>query len=348
MGSRDLLYKEHLKTKWGQTISLLERISCAHLIEEIIPSPLNKGFRNRAKFRVYENRGTVRIEGTDPYEGDVAFEKALWILPAWARKVVGHVATYRKDYRHDFPFDGFELQLTHGKQQAHLAISVKRVFSEFFVAYAEDLWKTIPELIGVAIPSKRTELGDILLDHWLRGKSFLAHYGAFFQSNLSLTPRLLDKIAREAKEIDYGRIIDLYCGVGVLSLSFAKKETKIVGVESNKDAVECALKNALSLGYESSSFIHSKVENFVLSNELRPDSLVIINPPRSGCNSSVIDSVARQKPKNILLISCFLETHVRDLELWQEREYEVASISAFDMFPFTPFLETVTRLKFKH
>jgi len=329
-------------------ILLLERIGCAHLIQEITPSPLKKGFRNRAKFRVYENQGTVKIEGTDPYDGDVPFEKALWIIPAWARRVVEHVATYRKDYRHDFPFDGFELQLTHGRQQAHLAISAKRVFSEFFVPYAEYLWKTVPELIGVAIPSKRLELGESLLDHWLLGKSFLAHYDSFFQSNLSLTPRLLDKIASEAKKIAYKKIIDLYCGVGVLSLSFAKKDMRIVGVESDRNAIDYASKNALSLGFESSSFTHSKVETFVKSNELRPDSLVIINPPRSGCDSSVIESIAQQRPNNILLVSCFLETHVRDLTLWQERDYEVASISAFDMFPFTPFLETVTRLKNKH
>jgi len=347
MDSRDLLYKEHLEAKQGRLVSLLERIGCAHLIQEITPSPLKKGFRNRAKFRVYENQGTVRIEGTDPHDGDVPFEKALWILPAWARRIAGRVATYRKEYRHDFPFDGFELQLTHGRQQAHLTISAKRVFSEFFVDYAENLWETIPGLMGVAIPSKKIELGDILLDHWLLRKSFLAHYDSFFQSNLSLTPRLLDKTASEAKEIDYERIIDLYCGIGLLSLSFAKKDSRILGVESDRKAVDCASTNALRLDFESASFIHSKVENFVKTAEFPPSSLIIINPPRAGCDSSIITSIAQQRPHNIILVSCYLETHVRDLELWQEEGYEVASISAFDMFPFTPFLETVIRLTSK-
>ena len=329
-------------------ISLLDRIGCESLCQIITPTPLQKGFRNRAKFRVYENQGTVRIVGTDPHEGDVPYEKALWILPAWARKIAGRVATYRKDYKHDFPFDGFELQLTHGRQQAHVIISVKRLISEFFEAYAKDLWTTIPELMGVAIPSQKIELGDVCLDHWLLGKSFYGHYDSFFQSNLSLTPSLLDRIASEAKEIHYDKIVDLYCGSGLLSLSFAKKGTRIVGVESDKNAVDCASKNALRLGFKSSSFIHSKAENFVESEESRPDSLVIMNPPRAGCESSVIDSVTRQSPNNIILVSCYLETHVRDLGLWQERDYDVASIAAFDMFPFTPFLETVTFLKNKH
>jgi len=328
-------------------ISLLEKIGCTNLIQEITPSPLKKGFRNRAKFRVYENQGTIRIEGTDPQEGDVPIEGALWILPAWARRIAWSVVTYRKEYRHDFPFDGFELQLTHGRQQAHAIIFVKRVVSEFFMAYAKDLWETIPELRGVAIPSQKIELGDVLLDHRLLGKSFLAHYDSFFQSNLSLTPRLLDNIASETKEIDYERIIDLYCGVGLLSLSFAKKDSKIIGVESDRKAVDCASTNALRLGFESASFIHSKVENFVKSAEFPPDSLVIINPPRAGCDSSIISTIAQQMPKNILLVSCYLETHVRDLELWQKEGYELASISIFDMFPFTPFLETVTRLTSK-
>ncbi len=329
-------------------IFLLERIGCEPLCQIITPTPLQKGFRNRAKYRVYENQDTVRIVGTDPHEGDVPYERALWILPAWARQIVERVASYRKDYRYDFPFDGFELQLTHGRQQAHVIISMKRVFSEFFESHAKDLWAKIPELIGVAVPSQKIELGDVCLDHWLLGKRFYGHYDSFFQSNLSLTPSLLDQIASEAKAIDYQAIIDLYCGVGLLSLSFTDRGTRIVGVESDKNAVESASKNALNLGYKSSSFNHSKAENFVKSKEFHSDSLVIINPPRTGCDSLVVDIVARQSLKNIILVSCDLETHVQDLKLWQEKNYEVASISAFDMFPFTPFLETVTRLKNMH
>jgi tRNA/tmRNA/rRNA uracil-C5-methylase (TrmA/RlmC/RlmD family) len=288
----------------------------------------------------------VRIEGTDPYKGTVPFEQALWILPDWAGQIVRRMVTYRENNKNDFPFDGFELQLTHGRQQAHAIISVKRVSSESFEVHAKDLWKSIPELIGVAIPSKKVELGEVCLDHLLLGKSFLAHYNSFFQSNLSLTPRLLSGVALEAKRIDFESITDLYCGVGLLSLSFAKKDTRIVGVDSEKMSVDCALKNALRLGLESTAFKKSTVENFVKNDQFRPDGLVIVNPPRAGCDSSIITSIAQQKPSDIILVSCYLETQVQDLKLWIENGYKVVSISAYDMFPFTPFLETITRLQY--
>jgi tRNA/tmRNA/rRNA uracil-C5-methylase (TrmA/RlmC/RlmD family) len=341
------LYKKYLESKTTWMILQLETVGFGHLCRKITPSPLKKGFRNRAKFQVYENKGVVRIEGTDPYRGVVPFDEALWILPSWARRIVKSVADYREEYKHDFPFDGFELQLTHGRQQAHIIIAVKKLSSGFFETYAKDMWKTIPELIGVAIPSQRVELGDVFLDHWILGRSFFAHYDSFFQSNLSLTPRLLDRLASEAKELSCNRIIDLYCGVGLLSLSIATKNCTISGVDSEKKSVDCALQNALRLGFESTSFKHSKVGSFIRSAQFCSDSLVLVNPPRAGCESSVIDSIAQKKPRNILCVSCDLETHVRDLKLWLEKGYMVSSISAFDMFPFTPFLETVTRLTFK-
>jgi tRNA/tmRNA/rRNA uracil-C5-methylase (TrmA/RlmC/RlmD family) len=300
--------------------------------------------RTRAKFRVRENQGIIRIEGTDPQQGTVPFERVLWILPAWARPIAEDVAAYREEHKHDFPFDGFELQLTHGQQQAHALLSVKKTFSINFEDCAEDLWTAIPKLKGVAIPSQRIELGDVCLDHRLLGKHFLAHYDSFFQSNLSLTPELLDRLVSEAEAMDFVNIVDLYCGVGLLSLSLAKKETPIVGIESEKKSVDCAMKNALRLCLNSTTFIHSKVEIFLKRAEFHPGDLVIINPPRAGCDSSVIKSVAEQRPSHILLVSCCLETQVRDLELWKDEGYEAASISAFDMFPFTPFIETITRL----
>ena len=344
MGSREKLYLNHLKKKRMRMISLLESVGCGPLCQNITPSPLAKGFRNRAKFRVFENRGIIRIVGTDPHKGTVPFERALWILPEWGRSVARDVAAYREKHKHDFSFDGFELQLAHGQQRAHILLSVKKMFPKLYQDCAEGLRAAIPELIGVAIPSQRIELGDVCLDHRLLGKSYLAHYYSFFQSNLPLTPRLLHRLVFEAEEMDFEKIIDLYCGVGLLSLSMANEETPIVGVESRKVSVDCAQKNALRLGFTAASFLREKVENFVRSTAFNPDSLVVINPPRSGCAASVISSISTHKPKNVLLVSCCLETHVKDLEIWQQAGYDVASISAFDMFPFTPFIETVARL----
>ena len=88
MQTRFQLYRNHLESKRLRMVTLLETIGCEQLCQKITPSPLKKGFRNRAKFQVYESQGTVRIEGTDPFNGAVPFEQALWILPDWARRIV--------------------------------------------------------------------------------------------------------------------------------------------------------------------------------------------------------------------------------------------------------------------
>jgi 23S rRNA (uracil1939-C5)-methyltransferase len=72
---------------------------------------------------------------------------------------------------------------------------------------------------------------------------------------------------------------------------------------------------------------------------------VLINPPRSGCPPKVINAITSRNPNHVLLISCSLKTHAIDLVMWKKGGYEILSLKAFDMFPFTDFLETVTVLK---
>jgi tRNA/tmRNA/rRNA uracil-C5-methylase (TrmA/RlmC/RlmD family) len=347
MQSLDTLYKKHLETKTQWMVALLNGIGLSYLCSKIIPSPFSDGFRNRAKFRVFHGINGMRIEGTDPIDGSVAFEKSLWILPDWSKKIVRNVVAFiQKDHK-DFVVDGFEVQLAHGKKNVHTTFSVKRSVTHSYEDLALALLTNIPEIVGVAIPSQKLEVGDIHLDHSIGGKDFCAHYASFFQSNLHLTPQLLENVSQICKKIAFREILDLYCGVGLLSLSVSEKDTKIIGIDTNRMAVESAQKNADRMDFRSAKFSVSSVDRSLRATEIGTNSLVLVNPPRSGCPSTVINAIVSQNPHHVLLVSCSLKTHVSDLAEWKKSGYEVLSFKAFDMFPFTDFLETVTVLKRK-
>jgi 23S rRNA (uracil1939-C5)-methyltransferase len=205
----------------------------------------------------------------------------------------------------------------------------------------------IPEIVGVAIPSQKLEVGETHLDHSIGSEEFCAHYASFFQSNLPLTPKLLENVSWISKKIAFREIFDLYCGVGLLSLSVGEKDTKIIGIDTNRMAVESAQENADRMDFHSAKFSVSSVERSIRTTEIGTNTLVLVNPPRFGCPPTVINTIASQNPHHILLVSCSLKTHVPDLVEWEKSGYEVLSFNAFDMFPFTDFLETVTVLKRK-
>jgi 23S rRNA (uracil1939-C5)-methyltransferase len=142
-------------------------------------------------------------------------------------------------------------------------------------------------------------------------------------------------------------IFDLYCGVGLLSLWAGEKDTKITGSDTNRMAIKSAQKNAVHLGFRSAKYSMSSVERFVQAAKIQTNSLVLINPPRFGCPPQVINGIASRHPDRIIIVSCSLKTHVLDLAEWGKKGYEILSLKAFDMFPLTDFLETVTELKIK-
>jgi tRNA/tmRNA/rRNA uracil-C5-methylase (TrmA/RlmC/RlmD family) len=347
MQSLDTLYRHHLETKNQWMIGLLEGIGFSHLCRKILPSPLKNGFRNRAKFRVFRDKKVLSVEGTDPLDGSVEFEKSLWILPDWSQKVIRDLVAFVQKNSEDFLADGFEIQLAHGQKNVHTTFSVNRSITASYQDLAAKVLAEIPGVVGVAIPSQNLEVGETFLVHTIGDKNFRAHYDSFFQSNLYLTPDLVAHVDRMCKETAIREIIDLFCGVGLLSLSTAKKNTPIVGIDTNRMAIASAQFNADAMGFCSAKYFISPAERFVKHAEIGTKSSVFINPPRSGCTLSVINGITSQSVEHIIIVSCSLKTHILDLAEWDKKGYEIVSLKAFDMFPFTDFLETVTELRIK-
>jgi 23S rRNA (uracil1939-C5)-methyltransferase len=265
-------------------------------------------------------------------------------MPTWGRKLVTQIVEIISVWLERFWIDGFEVQLSHGNRHAHVTLSVKKQERKSSLELANSLLERIANLDGVSIPSKKQVIGKSYLLHNINKRSFFSQYTAFFQSNIRLTPRLVNEVKQKCANIDFYRILDLYCGVGLFSLSIAGGSTPVIGVDINKRAIDSARLNAKNLGLSLVSFVCSPVENYLQNASISPHDFVIFDPPRTGCPQSLISIISKRKSSNICSISCNPHTQIRDLKKWIGNGYSVQSIAALDMFPFTEFLETVVFL----
>ena len=339
------VYEGHLARKTRKMHSLLKEAGWEDFCPDINPTPQDKGFRTRVKLQIFPSASGIGIRGKDPLAGDVGYKQMLWILPVWARDRVEEICCILDEHSPRFRIDGVELRLAHGREKAHITLSIKRQESGLLAPLAHELLEQIPDLIGVAVPSARQVFGDEFLMHRIMGKDIAAHYTAFFQANLFQLPVMLHHIKSSLVCVKPGFVLDLYCGVGLLSLLLGGKKDQIIGIDLNRGAIASAQKNAADLGFFQAKFFCSSVEKFLaLEAQSRPD-WIFINPSRLGCGAKVVASAAALGAETVCSVSCSFPSHMRDLLLWRRYGYRLLSLAAFDMFPFTDFLETVAVLE---
>lgn len=338
-------YSQHLQAKTNTMLSLWGELDCACPCPPIVPSPVESGYRNRAKFKIFGKGKQAITKGTDPVRGEVPYEESLWILPEWGRDIVRAVDSYLRGNSLGEGIDGFEVKLTHGRTEAYITLSVKRDSVGEENELAQGLLEKIDGLAGLVIPSKKKEYGDRFLHHHILDEDIFAHPSAFFQSNIFLTPVLIDHVRSLCAGDLFSRLYDLYCGTGLFSVFLRGNAEELLGVDTSRKAIESAWKNSGNIGLVKAQFICARMENYFVNLDIGSADLLLFNPPRSGVPSALIEAAAAKGTETVCIISCSLETHVQDLRCWIGGGYQVESIAAFDMFPFTDFLETVTLLK---
>jgi 23S rRNA (uracil1939-C5)-methyltransferase len=167
------------------------------------------------------------------------------------------------------------------------------------------------------------------------------HVLAFFQGNRYLVRELATHVVGQ---IDRGsRVIDLYAGAGLFSVSTAAVHgARVTAVEGDPVAVADLHINARQC--DNVEVIHQPVEDFVVATTQAPDGL-IVDPPRTGMSKAALDGAIRLRPRRIVYVSCDVATLARDSRWIVDAGYSLAAIDAFDMFPNTPHVETVVRFE---
>ena len=192
----------------------------------------------------------------------------------------------------------------------------------------------------------RTLFGRNYLMDTLCGLEFKLSMPSFYQVNRDQAEVLYGKALEFAGLTGNETVLDLYCGIGTITLCLAKAAKRVIGAEIVPPAIRDAKENALRNHVENAEFfcgdaadIAAKLE----SDGLRPD-VVTVDPPRKGLAPEVIASVAAMGPEKVVYVSCDPATLGRDVKIFREFGYEAKRAAAVDMFPGTAHVETVVLL----
>jgi 23S rRNA (uracil1939-C5)-methyltransferase len=170
---------------------------------------------------------------------------------------------------------------------------------------------------------------------------------AFFQTNTKQAEVLYSQVLLAAGLTGEEVVFDLYCGTGTIGLFCAHKAKQVVGIEINESAVESARGNAQRNKISNVSFylggVEQRLEELGKSSVAKPD-IVIVDPPRAGLEGDTVEKVAAFRANKIVYVSCNPSTLARDLKLFAEKGYTVASIQPVDMFPQTHHIECIAVL----
>ncbi|MGO1653209.1 23S rRNA (uracil(1939)-C(5))-methyltransferase RlmD, partial [Senegalia sp. (in: firmicutes)] len=157
---------------------------------------------------------------------------------------------------------------------------------------------------------------------------------SFFQVNPIQTEKLYNKALEYADLKEDETVFDLYCGIGSISLFLARTAKKVYGIEVVKTAIEDARLNAKINNINNTEFFAGKAEEVfpkLYKEGIRAD-VIVVDPPRKGCDERVLDTIVDMNPKRIVYVSCNPSTLARDLKYLDERGYKTKEIQPVDMF----------------
>ena len=214
-----------------------------------------------------------------------------------------------------------------------------------------------PQLVGVCLNLNRGRTNVIFGQetYTIAGKSYLREIFAgvtlqisadtFFQINTAAAELLLEKLSQQLNLQGNEILVDAYCGIGTFSLPLARQVKRAVGIEISASSIARARQNAQLNQIENATFYVGKVATGLEKLEFKPD-VVLLDPPRKGCNSQVIQTLLNLKPSQIAYISCKPATLARDIKLLCETGiYQPSFIQPADFFPQTTHVECLVILK---
>ncbi len=166
---------------------------------------------------------------------------------------------------------------------------------------------------------------------------------SFFQVNAPQTEKLYAKALEYACLTGKETVFDLYCGVGSISLFMARNAAKVYGVEIVDDAVENAKENARINNVENAEFYAgdcAEVVDKLMANGIKAN-VVVVDPPRKGCDADLLKLINNISPERLVYVSCNSATLARDIEELKQYGYKLKKVTAVDLFPQTPHIESV-------
>ena len=359
-------YEEECRLKADRVRQALNRLGGQNLESvPILPAPKVTAYRNKAQYPVTmdKNRAVAGFyrEGTH----EVVVCPRCEILPPEMDAVRDAVTDYMNQYRvpayDEATGKGLVRHIYVRKGWVSGALLVCLVVNGSRIPHPEALLARLRKIPGYAtlMLSENRRPGNGILGQqfytldgpgWIEdtlcGLTFRLSPRSFYQVNHDQAERLYEMAIQAAGIRKTDTVLDLYCGVGTITLAMAKAAGKVIGVEIEPQAVADAQANARRNGIENAEFLCGDAGKAALELEsrgLRPD-VVVVDPPRKGLNPDAIQAIANMSPKRLVYVSCDPATLARDVALLKPHGYTLTQTEAADMFPRCAHVETVCLL----
>ena len=359
-------YEEESRLKAQRVLQALNRIGGESLEElPILSAPDMYGYRNKAQYPVSSKKGKAYAGFYKAGSHEIVENSRCLILPEEADRVKDAVIDYMNQYR----ISAYD-EVLHKGLVRHIYVRRGAVSKQILVCLAVNgrSLKHVPELIDrlkkipgfttlvLAVNTRRgnavlgdefiTLYGPGYIEDTLCGLQFRLSPRSFYQVNHHQAQRLYQQAIEQAQITKADTVLDLYCGVGTITLAMAKAAGKVIGVEVVEQAVHDARENAQRNGIENAEFFCADAGQAALELEkqgVRPD-VVVVDPPRKGLNSDCIEALHKMSPRRIVYVSCDPATLARDVALLKARGYHLKSAQAVDLFPRCAHVESVVTL----
>lgn len=365
-------YEEQLFVKGQIVKDALERIGGFKDIpvRETLRSPRPERYRNKMVFPLGRNAEGKALGGffapashtlvplTDCRQGHR--DAGLWLGATLEYLEETHTTVYDENSRRGAARRLF-VRLAEGSKEAMVVLTAnaKKIKQpELFVekilaAKTEYTVKSIvlnvhTEPNNLLLGSKNKVLyGTETIEDVLGGLCFSISPHSFYQINAPQTENLYNTALSLAGLSGTETVLDLYCGIGTISLFAARKAGHVIGVEIVPQAIENAKENAKRNGIKNAEFILGSAEEIApkLANEGKAPQVVFVDPPRKGCDEAALSAILKMNPKKIVYVSCNPATLARDAKRLCQKGYTLQEAVPTDMFPNTSHVEAVVLLQ---
>ena len=360
-------YEEESRLKAQRVRQCLNRIA-GEAPEEIpiLSAPTCRNYRNKAQYPVSAKKGRAYAGFFRAGTHEVVENKRCLILPEEADAVKDAVV----DYVNQFRIPVYD-EVAHKGLLRHIYVRRGVVSGQILVCLVcngsklpkvEELLKRLQKIPGFTtlVLSVNTKKGNAVLgdefitlhgpgyiEDTLCGLNFRLSPRSFYQVNHHQAQRLYETAISQAGITKNDLVLDLYCGVGTITLAMASAAGKVIGVEVIPQAVEDARDNARRNGIENAEFFCADAGQAALELErkgIHPD-VVVVDPPRKGLNADTIEALHRMAPRRIVYVSCDPATLARDVAALKDRGYTLQNATAADLFPRCAHVESIAVLQ---
>ncbi len=359
-------YGEETRLKADRVRQALNRIGGEQLEEiPILAAPTCYSYRNKAQYPVSSRKGKAFAGFFRAGTHQVVENDRCRILPEETDAVKGIVIDYVN--QHHIP--AYDEETGKGLLR-HIYVRRGAVSGQMLVCLvvngrtlprAENLIQRLQAVPGFTslVLAVNTRPGNAILgnefitlygpgyiEDTLCGLSFRLSPRSFYQVNHHQAQRLYEAAISQAQITKDDLVLDLYCGVGTITLAMAKAAGRVIGVEVVEQAVEDARDNARRNGIENAEFFCGDAGKAALELEAKgiiPD-VVVVDPPRKGLNADTIEALHKMAPRRIVYVSCDPATLARDVALLKQRGYTLQNAMAADLFPRCAHIESIVCL----